>query len=631
MGILTEQEKQLAISQVMEQINKKYGKGTIVRGADAVGLNIKRLKTGSIALDVATGGGWAWGKLNEIFGIYCLDGDSVVNYHLPHWEKRNGKDRTRPITIAELYKTNIKNEEIYVESINEFSNEVILNRVINVYKSGVKGICKITTEHGFTLKSTTQHRYLTKNGYEMLRDLQVGESIAVVDKRNSFNKREERKKKEILVRWHPVIEPRKHSLITGPLGGQGIRGGKYVRIYEHRLIYEAAMNNLSMKNYIELLNNYDGRQLVTIPKGYDIHHKDFDYTNNRLENLELLESLEHSKLHANRGQASKKMLWDTITSIEYIEDKMTYDIAMVAPNNNFVANGIVVHNSGGKSYVSMLTMAQTQRDYPDANIALIDFEGAFDADWAKKIGVDVDKLIISPAEYMEDGLQIAIDLIHSGDCALIVVDSLAAACPRAEFDGDITEFTVGLRARLGNKFVRKSKGKVDLTTNELDLGNTTVLVVNQTYKNIGGYGDPDVTPGGEQVKFGAMIRVKIRKGEVINDTKDGTQIMQESRFSVVKNKTYPPHKAGAFWFSTTDNPKGKAGEIYRVGEIITYGVLTGIINRSGAWYSLPEEFGLEGKLQGESAVASWVEENPDKFPRLEELVMNSILKGEINE
>ena len=287
--------------------------------------------------------------------------------------------------------------------------------------------------------------------------------------------------------------------------------------------------------------------------------------------------------------------------------------------------------SGGKSYVSQLTMAQTQKDYPNANVALIDFEGAFDADWARKIGVDVDSLLISSPEYMEDGLQIAVDLIHSQDCALIVVDSLAAACPKAEYDGDITEFTVGLRARLGNKFVRKSKGKVDLTSDELDLGQTTILVVNQTYKNIGGYGDPDVTPGGEQVKFGAMIRVKIRKGEVVNDSKDGTQIMQESRFTVVKNKTYPPHKAGAFWFSTQDNPKGKAGEIYRTGEIITYGILTGVISRSGAWYALPGEFGLEKSLQGEAAVAEWVVDNPDKYPRLEELVMQAILKGNTNE
>jgi recombination protein RecA len=284
--------------------------------------------------------------------------------------------------------------------------------------------------------------------------------------------------------------------------------------------------------------------------------------------------------------------------------------------------------SGGKSYVSMLTMAQTQRDYPDSNVALIDFEGAFDSEWAKKIGVDTDSLLISSPEYMENGLQIAVDLIHSQDCALIVIDSLAAACPQAEYDGDIGDATVGLRARLGNKFVRKSKGKSDLTAEEeLDLGKTTILIVNQTYTNIGAYGDPDVTPGGAQVKFGAMLRVKIRKGEVIKESTDGTLIMQESKFTVVKNKTFPPHKAGAFWFSIQDNDKGSAGEIYRAGEIVTYGVLSGVIKRAGAWYSMPEEFGLEKALQGEKAVAEWLLENPEKYPRLEELVMAEVLKG----
>jgi len=282
--------------------------------------------------------------------------------------------------------------------------------------------------------------------------------------------------------------------------------------------------------------------------------------------------------------------------------------------------------SSAKSYIAQLTMAQTQRTYPNANIALIDFEGAFDAEWATKIGVDVNKLLISSPEYMEDGLQIALDLIHSQDCALIVIDSWAAACPKAEYDGDITEFTVGLRARIGNKFVRKSKTKTNLTEEDIDLGQTTILVVNQTYKNIGvSYGDPDVTPGGEQLKFGSMIRVKTRRGELVTDPVDGTLLMQETRFTVVKNKTYPPHKTGAFWFSTRDNPKGKAGEIYKVGEILTQGVLLGIIERSGGWYKLPEAIGGD-KLHGEKAMSEWVVDNPEGYIKLEDIILRSIYK-----
>lgn len=279
--------------------------------------------------------------------------------------------------------------------------------------------------------------------------------------------------------------------------------------------------------------------------------------------------------------------------------------------------------SGGKSYLWQLTMAQIQKDYPESTNALIDFEGTFDDGWGRAIGIDTDKLLISSPEFMEDGLDIAVNLIKSGDVFSIVIDSLAAACPKAEYEGDMTDFTVGLRARLGNKFVRKSKAKTNLLSEDINLGQTTLFIINQTYTNIGGYGDPEVTPGGQQVRFGAMLRLNIRRGELEND-KDGTLLRQESKFRVTKNKTYPPNKVGSFWFNTKDNKKGEKGKIYRAGEVVTYGVLTGVINRSGAWYSLPEEFGLEKSLQGEAAVADWIDNNPDKFPKLEEIIMSEI-------
>jgi recombination protein RecA len=284
--------------------------------------------------------------------------------------------------------------------------------------------------------------------------------------------------------------------------------------------------------------------------------------------------------------------------------------------------------SGGKSYVAQLTIAQTQKEYPDMAVALIDFEGAFDEAWAEKIGVDVGSLLISSPEYMEDGLQIALQLIQSGDVALIVIDSLGAACPKAEYDGAMTDFTVGLRARLGNQFARKSKPHVNLLDEEIDLGRTTILIVNQIYSNIGGYGDPDITPGGIQVKHGSQVRVKIRKGDLVQDS-DGSLIMQESRFTVEKNKTFPPKKTGAFWFSTQDNPKGKAGQIWRAGEIITYGVLSGVIKRSGAWYYLPESLSKDDeaeKFQGEAKLADFVTNNPDMYLKLEEMVLKELTK-----
>jgi len=280
--------------------------------------------------------------------------------------------------------------------------------------------------------------------------------------------------------------------------------------------------------------------------------------------------------------------------------------------------------SSGKSYVSILTAAQTQKDYPKAEVALIDFEDAYDENWWQAVGVDTDRLLLSSPKIMESGLQTAVDLIQSKEVALVIVDSLAAACPQAEYEGDLTSFTVGLRARLGNKFVRKSRTESNLLSDEIDLGRTTLLIVNQTYTNIGGYGDPEVTPGGQQVRFGAMVRVRIRKGDQIQD-KDGTLLMQESRFVVEKNKTYPPKKTGSFLFSTADNPKGKAGEIYRVGEMITFGVLTDVIRKSGAWFYLPEEFGNE-KFQGAPKLADWVDENPEEYLKLEKIIVKEMEK-----
>jgi recombination protein RecA len=278
--------------------------------------------------------------------------------------------------------------------------------------------------------------------------------------------------------------------------------------------------------------------------------------------------------------------------------------------------------SGGKSYVSFLTTAETQKTYPEAKCAWIDFEGAFDEVWAEKIGVNTKELLISSPATMEDGLQIASMLIQSGEVALLVIDSMAAASPKAEVEGEMTDSTVGLRARVGNKFIRKYNPKTNILSDELDLGRTTLLIINQEYQQIGAYAGPPTTPCGDQIKFGSLVRVRVRRGELVQD-KDGTILMQESKFVVEKNKTHPAKQTGSFVFSTKDNPKGKAGELYRAGEIITFGALTGVIRKSGAWLYLPESFG-ELKFQGAPALAEWIDNNHDEYKKLETLVISEM-------
>jgi recombination protein RecA len=278
--------------------------------------------------------------------------------------------------------------------------------------------------------------------------------------------------------------------------------------------------------------------------------------------------------------------------------------------------------SGGKTYISLTTLAETQRAYPDAKCAWIDFEGCFDEDWAEKVGVNTTELLISSPETMEDGLQIASMLIQSGDVALLIIDSLAAASPKAELEGEMGDSTIGLRARVGNKFVRKYSPKTNILSDEVDLGRTTLLIINQEYQQIGAYAGPPITPCGDQVKFGSLVRVRVRRGELLQD-KDGSILMQESKFVVEKNKTHSAKQAGSFSFSTKDNPKGKAGELYRAGEIITFGTLTGVIRKSGAWLYLPDIFG-ELKFQGAPALADWIADNSEEYRKLESLVVNEM-------
>lgn len=283
--------------------------------------------------------------------------------------------------------------------------------------------------------------------------------------------------------------------------------------------------------------------------------------------------------------------------------------------------------SSGKSYVAYLTIATNQAAYPNANFALIDFEGAFDEVWARKIGVDKSRLFIASPTYMEEGLDIADMLIKSGDMFLIVVDSWAAACPKAELEGEMSDFTVGLRARLGNKFIRKYRPTTatGLAEDEVDLGQTTLLILNQIYQGIGPYATEN-TPGGEQVKFGAMVRVRIRRGDLLQDKDTGAVLAQQSLFVVEKNKTFPPKRKGEFWFSVSDNADGKAGQIWRLGELLSYAASSGIIKVAGPWFYLPEAFGGE-KFQGKDNLRAYVRNNPEIIPELEKLVMAEMFKG----
>ncbi len=263
--------------------------------------------------------------------------------------------------------------------------------------------------------------------------------------------------------------------------------------------------------------------------------------------------------------------------------------------------------SSGKTTLAIHAIAEAQKDNGIA--AFIDAEHAFDRFYAKKLGVDVDNLLISQPDNGEQALEIADQLIRSSAIDIIVIDSVAALTPKAEIEGDMGENKVGLQARLMSQALRKLTSTINKT-------NTTCIFINQLREKIGVmFGNPETTTGGNALKFYASVRLDIRR---VTSIKDGdTPIGNQVRVKVVKNKVAPPFRKAEF-----DIMFGEG--INREGEIVDLGVDLGLIKKSGSWFS----YGENRLGQGREAVKKVIKENTELATQLEELIAEELHKRE---
>src|SRR5918911_1457244 len=252
--------------------------------------------------------------------------------------------------------------------------------------------------------------------------------------------------------------------------------------------------------------------------------------------------------------------------------------------------------SSGKTTLALHTVAEAQKK--GGICAFVDAEHALDPIYAKKLGVNIDDLVISQPDTGEQALEIADTLVRSGAIDVLVIDSVAALVPKAEIEGEMGEVQPGMQARLMSQALRK-------LTASISRSNAMVIFINQIRMKIGVmYGSPETTTGGNALKFYATVRLDIRRITTLKDRDEA--IGNQVRVKVVKNKVAPPFKQVEF-----DIMFGEG--ISKMGELIDLGVKAGIVEKSGAWFS----YDSQRLGQGRENAKAFLKENPDVAARIE--------------
>jgi recombination protein RecA len=262
--------------------------------------------------------------------------------------------------------------------------------------------------------------------------------------------------------------------------------------------------------------------------------------------------------------------------------------------------------SSGKTTLTLSVIAEAQK--MGATCAFVDAEHALDPDYAGKLGVNVDDLLVSQPDTGEQALEITDMLVRSNAVDVIIVDSVAALVPKAEIEGEMGDMHVGLQARLMSQALRKITGNIKNA-------NCLVIFINQIRMKIGVmFGSPETTTGGNALKFYSSVRLDIRRTGAV---KEGEEVVgSETRVKIVKNKVAPPFRQAEFQILY-----GKG--IYRNGEIIDLGVQQALVEKSGAWYS------YQGNKigQGKANAAKYLEDNPEVARAIEGQIREKLLVG----
>lgn len=524
------------------------------------------LSSGSLMLNLSMSGnpfvGYVWGRIAEIYGPEsCVDESTFIKYVA--YDDR-GKSHFEGGSISHLYNLlhgdgEESKYDYYVTSINDFERTVISNKLSDVVSTGRKPCFEVVSRLGKKLICTEDHKLFNGTDFIPLKSLSVGDTIYSHTNVRSTGKGDHDRYFELYVKYHPA-ENRKTIHVKDKKSGKKYTYIRY-RLKRSHAVIEANRNGISYSDYLSLLNSGDVskiRTMWTIPKGSHVHHKDMDRRNDTIENLELkegrYEAMIHNREHALENDSKLRYIVvpDEIVSIEPVGDRNTYDIKCIFPFNNFIANGIVVHNSGKTTLALHAVHEAQKREDITGNLIpclYIDVEHALDRDYAEQIGIDMDRLIIAQPDYGEIALSVAEKAVQSG-FKVVVLDSVAALVPRAEAEGEMGEAHVGLRARLMSQACRK-------LTPIVQKNGALLIFINQIRMKIGVvFGNPETRPGGNALKYAATYILDVRSprsGKMTAKTLIGygtqgedsetVEVATKMNITTRKNKVFPPHRS----------------------------------------------------------------------------------------
>lgn len=421
--------------------------------------------SGSIRMDGLLNGGWRRRTITEIFGgDGCLDGDTFVQYTTcgPDGTLRNCKGGSLSRLHERFHRLGGEGRGKYPRPLDQDAvfyapsmnaeGRIFQNRILDVVRTGRKECFLVATHTGHEIVATGDHKFWTGERFVPLSELTVGSTVylhnhtpyRVADKA-------ERKRAKALARVYLYV---KHH----PVAGVKVVADRYTyhRLLRSRATVEARMNGLPLDAYVERLNAGTLEGLVFLSREQHVHHLDENAANDSPDNLVVMEGVEHNRMHtiARHNDLRFAVVADVVTSITPVGERETYDLKMGAPFNNYIANGIVVHNSG-KTTLALSTAGSVQMQ--GGRILWLDYEKALDGHWARTNGLDIDHPSFRAYEpnYGEDGYTMAEAGILTGSFDLIVIDSAASMKPRVVLDGGIEDQHVGQEARLhGNGLPR---------------------------------------------------------------------------------------------------------------------------------------------------------------------------------